>query len=295
MAGKKTSVAADPHLLEGVITSDQLSGNLAGFDIPVEERGEVDDDLVYSPEDGETESNRGEYQAPSVSDNDEIAQLRQMVMQLQASIDVSNDSLKKGFRMRNAPADEGFDWQLYRRPPGGPMGNWIVVGPGGRNSRGQRPAEQYSHYLAKGFKALEAYGGAPKPTDQFGVKVFLPMLKRGGAKEFPVSQVLAYKWHLKPPIKGLKFPQLDAIKDKILHALCEECEWEVFAEPGDRSISRALLFHLRTAHQYNRREAALTVRDQGLPSISRYAIEDMFVEPEVGEGSIDYQKPEVAG
>ncbi len=34
---------------------------------------------------------------------------------------------------------------------------------------------------------------------------------RGGAHEFPLAQLVEFKWHIRPPYRNVKFPQLDAL------------------------------------------------------------------------------------
>jgi len=107
---------------------------------------------------------------------------------------------------------------------------------------------------------------------------FRDILQQGGAKEFPATQVLAYKWHTNPPIPGLKFPQYEAIKNKVLHGACPDCDFEVCAVPEDAQMPRSFFMHLRArhadgSHGMNRAEALAEMEAQGLPIKARFAVQ----------------------
>jgi len=187
-------------------------------------------------------------------------------------------------RRDRAPAlrdqgEGGFPWMYWQRPSTGPMAGehgemagWITLGHGGRTPQGQRDTGMYSRYLAKGMRPMEEYGIAPIPTTPGGNR-YISILQQGGAKEFSLSQILAFKWHIRPPIPGLKFPQYEAVKDKVLHGECPSCDFELYAPPGDQLIARAFFGHLQNSHKLDRTEASLELHYQGLPQVSRFALQ----------------------
>lgn len=166
----------------------------------------------------------------------------------------------------------GWPWQYYKRPEveGGLMSGWIVAGPGGATPRGQRDAGSYTKYTGgKGFKALTKYGACPVPNSPVGSRVFITMLENGGAQEFPVAQVVAYKWHVDPPIPGLTFPDYEANKDRVRHFMCDDCDHEVYFVEDDREVALSCFRHLRNdskdgRHGMRREEAVMVLRSQGI-------------------------------
>lgn len=68
------------------------------------------------------------------------------------------------------------------------------------------------------------------------------LFQRGGAKEFPISQIIAYHWHIKPPYREVKFPQLEGVE--IHDYFCPECDTGVFSSTNDAEAVRMLRQHL---------------------------------------------------
>ena len=116
------------------------------------------------------------------------------------------------------------------------------------------------------------YGYIEPPTKpQAYLDSFLTILRApGGAAEFPASQVIAYNWHKRPPIQGLKFPQYEALKGSIKNWICEACGDQRFFMPNDNEIGTVYRTHLMIDHKYPFREAAEAVTKQGL-SLTAYA------------------------
>ena len=104
----------------------------------------------------------------------------------------------------------------WRKGPDESTPRWIIVGPGEETA-------QSNHWKESGREALPQYSltdrkspktGAIEPIEfaQDGLDRFrfYWFFKNGGAKEFPIEQVVEYKWHINPPY-GLSvdaFPQL---------------------------------------------------------------------------------------
>ena len=157
-------------------------------------------------------------------------------------------------------------WCYGRKHNWGPNANWIVHLPTARGSR--------VNYGGRGFRYLDAEYGLFKPNPADGKPVardmngrpwhsfkepFKLILQLGGAKEFPVSQIIAYHWHVAPPYRGVTFPQLEAFYagGGTIHDLqCPECERPaVFSSINERDTIRQLRVHLTSGindqHKYS--------------------------------------------
>ena len=179
----------------------------------------------------------------------------------------------------------GYPWMYWRLPnahgykTSGRAG-WIQYGPGGATPKGARDTGSYSTYLRKGLVPVTKYGFIAPPTQpQAYLDSYLPILRAlGGASEFPASQVIAYNWHKRPPIKGLKFPQYEALKNSIKNWICEACGDQRFFMPNDSEIGGVYRTHLMIDHKYPFREAAEAVKAQGfsLTAYTHATIDDMM-------------------
>ena len=145
----------------------------------------------------------------------------------------------------------GFPWQYWRKRDGR-----IITGPEPRETL-------YRTYQRKGYTPLPQYGRLPTPgspvpcctnkfmrTDQYHV-----LFVNGGAKEFPLNQILAAGWHLKPPVvhgKTVKFPQLKGVE--IDEVQCDECDKPIWGVKGSSTIVQGLRQHCKAVHNFNRRE-----------------------------------------
>ena len=204
---------------------------------------------------------------------EEITELRGQVSNLQ--------NAPTGGGVVTASGPSGYPWQYYRRSSTGDHASWIVYAPGGANDRGQRDSGSFVQYMTKGMKPITGYGNCSPPSayHELGPGApFVPMLERGGAREFPASQVLTYKWHLDPPLKGCVFPQYEAVKDRVRHFECEDCDrYDMWMLDDDMETGMACFRHLRSntndgRHEYSRREATLILKEQGVPfSAGRFA------------------------
>jgi len=174
---------------------------------------------------------------------------------------------KDGFLGENASVG-GYPWMYWRKPANWPdetSRGWISYGPGGSTPKGNRDNGMYSVLGKKGLTPILRYGYIEPPKDEHGVRSFLPMLEKGGALEFPASQVMAYRWHVSPPIRGLKFPQYEKIKASVKTFECEECGKRYWYLPDtQRATAREYRGHLITGHKVPWREAAEAVTRAGL-------------------------------
>jgi hypothetical protein len=204
----------------------------------------------------------------------QVAALTAQVAQLRGEVASRPGGLK-------SEGEGGFPWMYWQRPATGPMAGehgemagWISLLPGGRTPKGDRDTGNYSRFMKKRMRPMEEYGIHQIPTSP-NSNNYAGILQQGGAKDFALTQILALKWHLKPPVKGITFPQYEAVKDEVLHGECPSCDFELFAVPGDKLIARAFFAHLQNSHKMDRTEASLELKYQGLPQISRFALAAM--------------------
>ncbi len=143
----------------------------------------------------------------------------------------------------------------YRKTNG-----WVVVAATTPSNR--------SDYEYKGFTFLARYGefingtGIPRADqnerDARGtpwnpaVEPWRLIFQKDGAKEFPVDQIIAYRWHIRPPYREVKFPQLQG--REITNYGCPECTKGVFASENPAEAAIMLRTHLTSAisdsHKY---------------------------------------------
>lgn len=179
----------------------------------------------------------------------------------------------------------GMPWMYWRLPnshgfASSGRAGWVQYAPGGATPKGARDAGSYTTYLKKGMVPITKYGFIAPPTKpQAYLDSFLTILRApGGTAEFPASQVIAHNWHIRPPIKGLKFEQYEALKGSIKQYTCEACGEERFFMPNDKEIGNVYRTHLMITHKYPFREAAEAVKAQGF-TVSPYApatVEEMM-------------------
>lgn len=166
----------------------------------------------------------------------------------------------------------GFPWMYWKKPSNWPTEGergWISYGPGGPSTNGNRDTGSFNRYLKKGLIPVTRYGYIEPPKTPNAIDSFLPILRKGGASEFPASQVIAYNWHINPPIPGLTFPQYEAVKGSIISFVCEACGHTLFFMPGEQAVAgETYRAHLMTSHKYPFREAAEAVKAAGLSIVS---------------------------
>ena len=133
----------------------------------------------------------------------------------------------------------------YRKTNG-----WIVVAATTPSNR--------SDYEYKGFTYLPQYGEFKNGTNEAtarrlelddrkmpwnpAVEPWRLIFQRGGAKEFPVDQLIAFRWHLRPPYQEVSFPQLEGTE--ITNYPCPECEKGIFSSTNSLEAAEQLRSHL---------------------------------------------------
>jgi hypothetical protein len=194
-----------------------------------------------------------------------IAALRAELEAVRAEAQNANRS-RPGDLLNENASPGGYPWMYYRIPqnwPDATTRGWVTIGPGGPGHDGRRDVGTFARYLKKGLRPIEAYGYITVPTKTDATESFLPMLQKGGAKEFPCSQVIAYKWHIRPPIPGLKFPQYEANKSNVKRMTCEACGLRLYFMASDRNAGNFYRAHLQMAHKYPFRDAAEAITRAG--------------------------------
>jgi hypothetical protein len=146
----------------------------------------------------------------------------------------------------------------WRRPDDGTeRARWITTG--------QNNASAFMHNARKGMVPLLEYGvftPSGKARDKNGViwdslgERWRLIFQMGGAKEFPASQVIAYRWHIVPPYRGVEFSQIEGMDIEIIE--CPECDKGVFSQPYD------LGQHLRLGHAWTPAELREYGREIGM-------------------------------
>ncbi len=171
----------------------------------------------------------------------------------------------------------GYPWQYYKRPKreGDPMSDWIVCGPGGPSPKG-RDMASLTLYSQKGHLPITAYGPAPIPSEVYRLgpgAQWINILQNGGAKEFPINQVLTLKWHLKCPVPGVRFPATEAAiaEGKVKRFVCPDCDLELWFEMTDDITPLVCFRHMRSKrvpddgrHGISRQEAREVMADIGV-------------------------------
>lgn len=156
--------------------------------------------------------------------------------------------------VREVEAPPGKGMHGYYRKPNG----WIVVAATTPSNRG--------HYEYKGFRFLPQYGefvngtfyGEAKERDARGVpwnpadEPWRLLFQKGGAKEFCPDQIIAHRWHIRPPYKEVTFPQLEGAD--ITDVPCPECDKFVACALRPQEATRMLKTHLMSKiderHEY---------------------------------------------
>ena len=160
----------------------------------------------------------------------------------------------------HAPPGRGRHGYYRRIEDGGTASGWIVIA---STSPSNRSDSEY-----KGFRFLPQYGeftnGSAQPRavakerDARGnpwnpaLEPWRLIFQLDGAKEFPIDQIIAYRWHVRPPYREVKFPQLQGAE--ITNYGCPECDKGLFSSLNAAEAAQMLRTHLTSAidaqHKY---------------------------------------------
>lgn len=147
---------------------------------------------------------------------------------------------------RTTPPGRGVHG-YYRRLSDG----WIITGAAWPSARAD-----------KEFKGFEFLSRMPTFVMTFGDNVeessfrdlsgrkFLPHLEPWrlimqhpeGPGLFPVSQIIAHRWHIRPPYREVRFKQLEGVK--VYDLFCPECDKGLFASDSEQEAIENLRIHL---------------------------------------------------
>ena len=136
----------------------------------------------------------------------------------------------------------------YRRSAGGPRGGWIMAMAAWPAFRSDMEYKGYVFLQRYGTWVFPGPGAGSQVTDRRGVR-FNPseepwrlIFQDGGASEFPLSQIIAYRWHITPPYREVVFPQLEGVK--IYDYFCPECDTGTFSSEDQQEATDMLRQHL---------------------------------------------------
>lgn len=198
------------------------------------------------------------------SHNAEIAALRQELA------DFKVEAEREGKVSDLNESMGGYPWMYYRIGPtfaDERRRGWITIGPGGASPKsGKRDTGSFALYLKKGFIPITNRGICPVPTHVEVWKNFVDFVKRGGAEDFPISQIVTYQWHKRNPFAkmGVRFPQVEAVIDRLTSWTCEYCGYSMDFMPGDPEAGAAYRYHLTNADKVTFKEAVEAVQRAGL-------------------------------
>ena len=88
------------------------------------------------------------------------------------------------------------------------------------------------------------------------------LFQKGGEKEFPLDQIIAFRWHLRPPYQEVTFPQLAGVYWEVYE--CPDCAQAVFTSLEKDSAPQEMISHLRLGHGWSRAEVAEYAREVGI-------------------------------
>ena len=140
--------------------------------------------------------------------------------------------------------ESALNFFMYWRKPDG----WIVANPGhpmafaSRTKRGWTPLSQFGSFVP-GRASIDNQG-VPYDAAREGWKMGFQVDSDGFAKEFKVEQIIAYGWHITPPYREVKFPQLEGMEIPAYE--CPECVHLPFYQAS------SLATHLKVGHDYSR-------------------------------------------
>lgn len=105
-----------------------------------------------------------------------------------------------------------------------------------------------------------------------------------GAGTFPIGQVIAYRWHIRPPYREIAFPQMDGIE--IYDLFCPECDKGIFSAEHEQDAADLLRQHLTsqfdTPHSY---------RPEDLRALGQEINVDFFAERRVRRRPVKAARP----
>lgn len=150
------------------------------------------------------------------------------------------------------------------------FGTWLMPGPG------------------RGSDVKDRRGVPFNPTEEPWRLIFQ---HPDGASSFTVEQIIAYRWHIRPPYREAVFPQIE--DTQIYDFFCPECDKGIFSSPEEQIAADLLRQHLTSkfdqVHSY---------RPEDLRALGQEINVDFFAERRVrrhpvrGDGATPDAPPE---
>ena len=207
-------------------------------------------------------------------------------------------SMNPDYALEEVTADRGHYSYGLRPRTYGAMQGWVVQLPYQDNLRMQYTQRKFTYLDQYGlFLIAQADGDIKKitckdangqPWNSFREPWRL-LFQRGGAKEFPVEQIVTNHWHLMPPYREATFPQIEGLH--IHDFQCPECYERpvVFSSLNQRLAAVQLRTHLTSrvneTHSYTPNDLKELGTELGIDLISaRVAVPRMIVSPPSADG-----------
>ena len=210
-------------------------------------------------------------------------------------------SMNPDYALDEVTADRGHFSYGKRPMTYGAMRGWVVQLPYQDNLRLQYSQRRFTYLDQYGlFLMVQADGDIKKVTNKDANgqpwnsfrEPWRLLFQRGGAKEFPVDQIVTAHWHLVPPYREARFPQLEELKgsgQEIHDFQCPECYERpvLFSSLNQREAAVHLRTHLTSGvndqHKYSPADLKELGTELGVDLISaRVAVPRMIVGPRVG-------------
>ena len=115
----------------------------------------------------------------------------------------------------------------------------------------------------------------------------------GGIDEFPVAQIIAYRWHIRPPYREIRFPQLEGLE--VVDLFCPECNKGIFSSVAQQEAVDMLRIHLTSqvngVHSYRPEDLRALGKEIDIdffaPRKGRYNVRDRAAPKDSAPDAID--------
>ena len=153
-------------------------------------------------------------------------------------------SMYPEFTEQNTPPERGEHGYYKMGKNFGYRTGWVITAPvwptykADMEYKGLTYLPQYGTFIMTGpggLRTKDAKGYLWNPADE----PWRNILQLGGAKEFPISQIVAFRWHIRQPYREAKFEQLEGVD--IVDYQCPECEKVGFFSSADKSEAAEML------------------------------------------------------
>lgn len=191
---------------------------------------------------------------------------------------------------RNTPPGRGQHGYYKRRSDG-----WIITGGAWPSGKADKDFKGFDFLPSMGT-FLMSFGDNEEESNQVdrrGRKFFphkefwrLILQHPDGPGLFPVSQIIAYRWHIRPPYREVKFPQLEGLQ--IYDLFCPECDKGIFSAEREQEAIEMLRIHLTSgfndSHSYRPEDLRALGQEYSIdffaPRRARNSVRARSIEPE---------------